>query len=341
MFKEYRYPSANQTDTVYGLVCYPNSPIRGYIQIIHDRYDHISRYCDLMKQLANDGYLSFGCDLLGHGKTAASLGVIEVNHSWQLIEDIHQLFLYVFNDFKKIPATIAVNQSDKKGSQTVTHAVEPILHGMLGIGFGCVLARNYMMKYKDVNALILCSDEGFPAHPRRSAMACRKAMKEKGKNSYASELKALLEENKQIYLEGEKDTHAYRSSSRQELRKINNDSACNFEYTVQAYTELLNQQMLIDLETWTAAFPKYLPLYIMAGMLDPISNYTKNIDSMLIKLKASSAQNIFYKYYANSRHDLFFDKDSSAAIKDLLLFLNNCVRAQREPFERLKKLNSN
>lgn len=50
MFKEYRYPSANQTDTVYGLVCYPNSPIRGYIQIIHDRYDHISRYCDLMKQ---------------------------------------------------------------------------------------------------------------------------------------------------------------------------------------------------------------------------------------------------------------------------------------------------
>lgn len=75
-------------------------------------------------------------------------------------------------------------------------------------------------------------------------------------------------------------------------------------------------------------------------MLDPISNYTKNIDSMLIKLKASSAQNIFYKYYADSRHDLFFDKDSSAAIKDLLLFLNNCVERSGNHLT-VKKLNSN
>ena len=187
-----------------------------------------------------------------------------------------------------------------------------------------------MMKYKDVNALILCSDEGFPFHPRRSAMAWRKAMKEKGKNSYASELKALLEENKQIYLEGEKDTPPTAAAKRQELRKINNDSACNFEYTVQAYTELLNQQMLIDLETWTAAFPKYLPLYIMAGMLDPISNYTKNIDSMLIKLKHLRLQNIFYKYYADSRHDLFLTRIHRLPLKICWLFLNNCVRAQRE-----------
>lgn len=334
MFKEYTFKSANLQDEIYGLACIPDKAIQGYVQILHDKFDHMDRYRDLMKQFADHGYLAFGCDILGHGKSAKQLGEIQVSNSWQLIEDIHQMFLYVVNDYKKTPETISVKEKD-----TVQLVKEPILHAMLGLGFGCILARNYCNKYKDVNALIFCGDEGFSKQSYRSIKACRQAV-EKENNGFLNVLKKQMEENIIAYPESEKEWHAYRSSEIKEIRKIKKDEACNFDYTAKAYSELINQQLYLGLDAWIAMVPKYLPLCVMAGYLDPISNYTKNIDSMLLKLKTSSAKNIFYKYYANSRHEIFFDSDRNAAVKDALMFLKTCVKQQREPFEKLKKLNN-
>lgn len=341
MFKEYTFTSANSQDVIYGIACSPETSIKGYIQILHDKYDHIDRYRDLMERLAKHGYLVFGCDLCGHGKSTKEFGSIQVSNPWQLIEDNHQMFLYVFNDYKSFPETIEVKEIDKQGNESIQLVKEPVMHIMLGFGFGCVLARNYCLRFNDVNALIFCGDGGFPTQPRRLIKAYNKARKTKGDNELSMELKALMEENIIDYPDSEKEWHAYRSSEIKEIRKVKKDSACNFDYTIQSYGELLNQQLMLDLEAWIAKYPKYLPLYVMAGYLDPISNYTKNLDPMLSKLKASSAQNIFYKYYANSRHEVFFDHDQSAAIKDVLTFIKACARQQREPFERLKKLNRN
>lgn len=341
MFKEYTFTSANSQDVIYGIACSPETSIKGYIQILHDKYDHIDRYHDLMERLAKHGYLVFGCDLCGHGKSTKEFGSIQVSNPWQLIEDNHQMFLYVFNDYKSFPETIEVKEIDKQGNESIQLVKEPVMHIMLGIGFGCVLARNYCMKFNDVNVLILCGDEGFLTQPRKLIKAYKKAMKTLGGNKFSKEFKALIEENIIAYPECENEWHAYRSSEIKEIRKVKKDSACNFDYTIQSYGELLNQQLMLDLDAWIAKYPKYLPLYVMAGYLDPISNYTKNIDPMLSKLKASSAQNVFYKYYANSRHEVFFDYDRATAIKDVLTFIKACTRQQREPFERLKKLNRN
>lgn len=341
MFKEYTFTSANLQDEIYGIAYSPEASIKGYIQIVHDKYDHISRYRELMIQLADHGYVAFGCDLCGHGKSAKALGSIQLSNPWQLIEDNHQMFLYVFNDYKIFPETIEVREKDKQGNENIQLVKEPVMHIMLGIGFGCVLARNYCMRFNDVNVLIFCGDEGFPTQTRKYIKAYNKAKKALGDNECSTQLKAFMEENIIDYPESDKEWHAYRSSEIKEIRKVKKDPACNFDYTIQSYGELLNQQLMLDLDTWITKYPKYLPLYVMAGYLDPISNYTKNIDPMLSKLKASSAQNIFYKYYANSRHELFFDQDRSAVIKDVLTFIKACARQQREPFERLKKLNRN
>lgn len=339
MFKEYTFKSANLEDEIYGLACIPEKAIHGYVQILHDKYDHMDRYRELMKQFADHGYLTFGCDIIGHGKSAKQLGTIQVSNSWQLIEDIHQMFLYVVNDYKKMPETITVKEKDKFGKESVHLVKEPILHAMIGLGFGCILARNYCNKYKDVNALVFCGDEGFSNQFNRMIKMRREVVK-KGKNGFSEVLKKQMEENIIAYPESEKEWHAYRSSDIKEIRKVKKDEACNFDYTVKAYSELLNQKLYLDLDTWAAMVPKYLPLYVMAGYLDPISNYTKNIDPMLVKLKATCAKNIFYKYYANSRHEIFFDHDRSAALKDVLIFLKTCVKQQREPFEKLKELNN-
>ena len=54
--QEYRLLSGDGEDELYGCAWLPDGPVKGYIQILHDLYDHIERYMHLLQFFAEHGY---------------------------------------------------------------------------------------------------------------------------------------------------------------------------------------------------------------------------------------------------------------------------------------------
>ena len=46
--QEYRFLSGDGEDELYGCAWLPDGTVKGYIQILHDLYDHIERYVHLL-----------------------------------------------------------------------------------------------------------------------------------------------------------------------------------------------------------------------------------------------------------------------------------------------------
>ena len=67
---EKRVLSSNKKNNLVGKVYLPEGEIKGYFHVVHGMTEHIERYDSFMAELAENGYITFGYDHLGHGRTA-------------------------------------------------------------------------------------------------------------------------------------------------------------------------------------------------------------------------------------------------------------------------------
>ena len=64
--------SSDGIHTLYGKIYVPESSdeIRGIVQVVHGKSEHIDRYERFMTALAENGYAAFGHNHIGHKKLA-------------------------------------------------------------------------------------------------------------------------------------------------------------------------------------------------------------------------------------------------------------------------------
>ena len=74
LYEEMRVPSSDGIHTLAGRVYRPEGRVRGLFHVVHGMTEHIARYDPLFRRMAEDGYLCFGYDHLGHGATARDAG---------------------------------------------------------------------------------------------------------------------------------------------------------------------------------------------------------------------------------------------------------------------------
>ena len=87
-YLEKRVLSSDGKHRLAGRVFLPKGKIRGLFQIAHGMTEHIGRYERFMERLAEEGYLAFGYDHIGHGSTATSeeeLGYFAKKDGWRLV----------------------------------------------------------------------------------------------------------------------------------------------------------------------------------------------------------------------------------------------------------------
>ena len=79
-------PSSDGVHTLSGVVYLPDGEIRGLFQVVHGMTEHIARYDRFLSDMAAAGWISFGYDHLGHGRTASDdseLGYIAKRRGWE------------------------------------------------------------------------------------------------------------------------------------------------------------------------------------------------------------------------------------------------------------------
>ena len=105
--KVIKTPSSDGKHTLVGRVYIPDGEIKGFFQVVHGMAEHIARYDGFMQRMANEGFLCFGHDHLGHGLTAENdeeLGFISSKGGDALlVSDVKAFYDAVAAEFGKVP----------------------------------------------------------------------------------------------------------------------------------------------------------------------------------------------------------------------------------------------
>lgn len=325
--KEYYIPSSNNIDKLYLRAFIPYDEPKGYIQFVHDSYEHIGIYEETMALFAENGYLTFGIDMLGHGKTATktnSLGKINGENPFlNLVEDVNRAFIYIFDNYapKKIEKfTRSYKTGVFSNKEKSTETIKPPIHALIGIGFGSSIVKNYSIIYKDVNCVVLCGDKGYETRDFLHILKAKSLIKKYGADASADEFAKTVEEK---YSKESKTDYRfeYKTSEITHIRDLKKDKLCNFEYDLKSYKTILEMDHSLNLAEWVAAYPTFLATYVISGVNDPVNNKTKNMTKLVNYIRQNKLKNWFYKFYEGG-HNLFIDSSRKEVVKDILTIVN-------------------
>lgn len=282
-----------------GKVYIPDGDIKGLVHVVHGMIEHIGRYDGFMRNLAENGYLAFGYDNLGHGHTAndrSELGFIAHTDGWKyLVKDVHVFGEEIKEEYGGLP------------------------YYLFGHSMGSFIVRLAAERYDIQDKLIVMGTGGpNPAvTPGLAAIRMRKMTKGERYVSKFIENLAFGAYNKRF---GNSDPVNWLSSIRQTRISFRSDPLCDFKFTVSAMEDLLMLTKECNSKHWFESRVINKPILLVAGAEDPVGNYGKGVKLVYDKLKANGA-NVKFKLYAGNRHEILNDVSSKQVIADILDFI--------------------
>lgn len=317
--KEYHFLSADQATTIYAVAYVPDEP-RGYVQLVHDCYEHIGRYTTLMERICEAGYIAFGADIVGHGRSVQNDASqpVALRSANCLLDDIHTLFLMVVRDFSPEIRKQIVYAGPHGGS--AYEVSRPTLRCIIGMGFGSALAKMYAIRYTDCNALVLCADRGYAGSVRSQLRICQRQLRVESEQTVSNRVSEQMSTDYDGRFEGTAKNR-WRLASSHALRRYQDDPLCARSYDLGSWRTILQIEGAYRLRAWVEQLPKYMPVYFISGAQDVSNDCTAELMPALNMMKMKNRVNVFYRFYEDSRHDVLFDRKRNEALADILFFI--------------------
>ncbi len=298
--KELNIKSTDNIHTLVGKMYIPDSEIKGLVHIVHGMTEHIGRYDHFMSRLAENGYLTFGFDNLGHGKTAindSELGFISSIDGWK----------HLVNDVAFVSKTIKNMYPDN----------ELCLFGhSMGSFIARIAAENNPELY---HKLILCGTAGKNPLSKIGLLLANVIKKFKGEK-YISDLiidTAFGSYNKRF---PEESKYAWLTKDSNIIAKYKSDKFCTFKFTVSAMHDLVKLIDVCNQKKWYKGMNKKMPILLISGSDDPVGGYSKGVKEVHKKLiKNGCNSNI--KIYDGFRHEILNDSCREEVMSDVLKFV--------------------
>ncbi|HEY6352570.1 MAG TPA: alpha/beta hydrolase [Candidatus Angelobacter sp.] len=285
----------------------PPGPCKAVVQIAHGLAEHAGRYARLAEALTAAGYAVYANDHRGHGRSCKSkddLGFFAERDGWRLcVDDLWRLNRHIAAQHPGVPLVL------------------------LGHSMGATLAEQFMGEHGDALAgVVLCAPSGKPpALAAVGRLIMRLERWRVGPRGHSKLVQGLtfVAFNKQF---APCRTPAdWLSRDPAEVGKYVNDPFCGFPAAVQAWIDLFDGWAALSRPAHLARIPKTLPVYIIAGALDPVSSKTKQIQPMLAAYKAAGIQNVQHRFYPEARHELFNETNRDEMTRDLIEWLERVV----------------
>lgn len=275
----------------------PENP-RGMVQISHGMCEYLLRYKGFAEFLAESGILVFGHDHLGHGysvKTTKGLGfTVEEGGVEALVEDVHNLALKMKQEYPDLPVIL------------------------FGHSMGSFIARAVVEKYSATYAgAVFCGTRG-DGMPVAFGKAITKHMMSFLGEHYRSKLmqKIVFAGYNKKCGEG-CDPNAWLSRDEEVVKAYNADMLCGFNFTLRGYNDLFTLIEQISREEWASKLSKDLPVLVVSGEADPVSNYGKGAQQVAEKLLAAEMRDVTLKLYPEMRHEILNELEHETVWTDL------------------------
>ncbi|MDF2606077.1 MAG: alpha/beta hydrolase family protein [Bacillales bacterium] len=281
---------------------------KGIVQIAHGMSEHAGRYEYFAKMLNKAGFVVFANDHRGHGKTVSStedLGhVANYDGFYTMVDDLYEITSEIKRSYPNLPIIL------------------------FGHSMGSFLVQNYIQKYRNaINYVILSGSNGKQGPLVFLGILLAKLMITFKGNRYKSKLLNNLTFGKfNNYFSPVRTEFDWLTSDSVEVDKYINDPLCGQIFSVRSFYDLFKgtQTLFYNVDK----IVKNLPILIISGENDPVSNFGKGIHDLVLIYKNVGLSNIKYILYKNSRHELLNEVNKEVVITDTI----NWINEQLQPY---------
>lgn len=307
--QELKVLSSNGVHKLAGVVFVPTTrkPV-GFFQVVHGMTEYIGRYERFMTEMAEQGWICFGHDHLGHGHTvndASELGFIASENGADLLQ----------RDLRKVADAVMKHY---------TPAGTKMPYVLMGHSMGSFVVRLATeKKYVQPDRLIVMGTGG-PNPVAGLGLSLIKMIKRlRGERHVSKLLENMAFGNYNDAWGGgtDTDTDPWLTSDISVRMRYYADPLCTFKFTVSAMGDLITLTKEANRKEWFTNMPKNIPVLLVSGELDPVGDFSEGVEKVHEKLLKAGVK-CDMKIYENARHEILNDISHDAVVRDILAFCN-------------------
>ena len=299
-------PSSDGKHKLFGRVFLPVdlSKAKGIFQTVHGMTEHSGRYTGFLTEMANNGYIAFAFDNLGHGHTAADqsqLGFIAHKDGWKyLVNDVA-----IFYDAVR-------GKYDREGK---------LPYYLLGHSMGSFIVRCAALNTCFPDKLIVMGTGGPNPASGFGIAAANVICALKGDRYVSGALDRLIFGNFNRNFRSENDNRSWLSTNGSNREKYKEDGLCGFKFSASALRDLITLNDEANSRKWFLGMKDRMPVLLLSGSDDPVGGCGKAVTVVCERLNAAGAR-AEIKLYKGARHEILNDFCHDAVVRDILDFIS-------------------
>lgn len=289
----------------------PEGTLKAVILLVHGMAEHSGRYARLAEALCAQGYGLCALDQRGHGKTAEHgvLGHYADQDGWRkVVDDLACLNQHI-------------------GLQ---HPGTPIV--LLGHSMGSYIAQGYLLHHSaSLHGAILSGSNFQPiALYRVARLIARFERLRQGATGRSALIEWLSFGSFNKAFKPNRTPFDWLSRDPDEVDKYTNDPLCGFRCTNQLWIDMLGGLQQISKASNLAQIDPGLPLLVIGGECDPVSNGIR-LKNLANALRDAGSQCLQLNIYPQARHELFNESNRDEVMRDVLAWLEQALSNRRPP----------
>jgi alpha-beta hydrolase superfamily lysophospholipase len=282
---------------------------KGIVHIAHGMAEHGGRYGRLAEALTRAGYIVQANDHRGHGKTAESdddLGFFASSGGWaRVVRDTAELIERARDEHPDVPVIL------------------------VGHSMGSFIVQELMFARPEIAAAVVLSGSNGKPSPialagRAVARVERRRLGERGKSPLLHKL-SFEAFNKAI--KAPRTAFDWLSRDQAEVDRYIADPRCGFVCSTALWVDLLDALPELAKPDNLAKIRKDLPVYVVAGTEDPVSERAKGLGKLVDAYRRAGLFRVTQRLYEGARHEIFNEVNRDAITADLIGWLDKNAAA--------------
>lgn len=273
---------------------------KGIFQIAHGVSEHIERYDEFARFLADKGYIVCGNDHLGHGKSVDSLDDLgffaEEDGDVRMIDDMHILYSIMHKRHPELP------------------------YYLFGHSMGSFCARVYATAFwNELSALILCGTGELPS----AAVVLEEPIKFlcKKMGPRAKIPASLLDKAGNLGVRDARTSKDWLSRREANVDAYIADPLCGADLKLGGLRDLISLANSACTSEWAYLIPPTLPILLVSGAKDPIGFNGKGVINVCDNLEDAGHEPKVI-LYPGDRHEILNEDDRENVYNDILSFIS-------------------
>lgn len=279
---------------------------RAVLQIAHGMAEHGARYEPLAARAVDADIAVFASDHRGHGEMAqyGISGHFADEDGWhRVISDLFRINQHIRQRYPGVPVVL------------------------LGHSMGSFMGLQYAMDYRGTLEGLVLSGSNYDAplvYKSARGIARMERMRQ-GPRGKSALLNYLSFGSFNKHFAPNRTEYDWLSRDSFEVDRYVADPLCGFRCTNQLWLDLLAGLIHISNPKNLARIPAGLPVYVLGGERDPVSDMGKGLERLSDALKSAGIRDIDADIYPDGRHEMFNETNRDMVIDNLLEWLNRTL----------------